>query len=97
MDGREQRIHVADLSAAGAYLETPSPLPPGNQIRLRIELSDEVLELAANLRWANGVGAAGAPVAARPRGMGVEFPYADASATTRIEAHLEQELARFLL
>ncbi len=29
--------------------------------------------------------------------MGVEFAYPDASATTRIEAHLEQEFARFLL
>ena len=95
--GHKRPVRITDLTAAGAYLETSSPVPAGEQIWLRVELTGEPLELAADLRWANEAQAGGAPVAARPRGMGVEFVTPDTNATIRIQAHVEEVLARFRL
>lgn len=86
---------VATLSEAGAFLETPSPIPEGTLMTLEISLPDGTLQVKArvvNARYPSG----DAP-AYLPTGMGVEFTVIALDVEERLRRYLREIEKRFLV
>jgi hypothetical protein len=86
---------VATLSEAGAFLETPSPIPEGTVMTLEISLMDGPLQVKARVAYAR-YPTGGAP-AYLPSGMGVEFTVIAVEVAERLRRYLREIEERFLV
>jgi len=72
VDTKQVESHpLANISLGGAFVQTPRPLPPGSELRLRMELGSEVIRASA--RVVHVVDGDAAQQKSHPEGMGVAF------------------------
>jgi hypothetical protein len=91
---RRKDAIVATLSLAGAFLETPSPLPEESPISLEISLPDGPLLVKGRVAYAR-YPSGDAPHHAS--GMGVEFSHLTPQAEERLRRFLDEIGDRFTL
>ncbi|MGQ0508628.1 MAG: TIGR02266 family protein [Myxococcaceae bacterium] len=80
---------VGNVSEGGLFVSTNTPLPPGAQTRIRLELSPaESLTVSATVVWARSAGEVG------PAGMGLAFKQPDSTQQrAQISAFIAAEVA----
>ncbi len=93
--GRSQAGHVLDLTAAGAFVEVPSPPPPGRRLGLEIALPTGPIEVVASVRWTRTQPAPGPPL--RPAGSGVVFTQPTGADLQALRSFVGQHLASLQL
>jgi hypothetical protein len=93
--GRSQPGHVLDLTAAGAFVEVPSPPPPGRRLGLEIALPSGPIALVASVRWTRAAAEPGPPP--RPAGSGVEFAQPTPADLKALRAFVGQHLSSLQL
>jgi Tfp pilus assembly protein PilZ len=79
--------HCHDLSLGGLFLERKVPFPPGERVRMLLDLQDGIPSLAVSGRV---VSVRGMFEAGRPVGNGIEFLELGEPARERIAAAIEQ-------
>jgi hypothetical protein len=93
--GRSQAGQVLDLTASGAFIEMPSPPPPGRRLGLEIALPTGPIEVLASVRWTRAQPEPGPPP--RPVGSGVEFTKPTPADQKALRAFVGQHLASLQL
>ncbi len=95
VDERRKDLLLSTLSANGAFLETPLPLPSGTRLELEIPLPDGPLRVQALVARRHEAGRSGP--AALPCGMGVAFSGLDEAASGRLKRFVAERARHFSL
>jgi hypothetical protein len=93
--GRNEGGVVTSLSARGAFVAVPDPLPPDTPLRLEIELDRGRLRVFGRVIYARSEGLEDGPL--ETRGMGIVFYGVDRATQTAIQEFVEERVARYRL